>query len=101
MTHLDPPDERRVRVIHHDILWPEFLEYAIVFIVEIRSDDDQVFVPDEAEVLLEVERVERLLNDLVRLDVARRYRRVDAGGESPSACGPSFRPRTRTVQRSS
>lgn len=70
-TCLDAAHERRVRIEQHDILRTELFEHAVVLVAEVRSDDDQFLVGDEAKVLAEVNLVERFVERFVELDLGR------------------------------
>lgn len=100
-THLDSPHERGIRIEHDDVFRSQLFKHSVVFVVEVRSDDDHVLVRDEAKVLLKVEWVERFLDDLVGFDVAGRTRRVDAGSKGVSARGSTVKASTRTARQSS
>lgn len=100
-AHLDAPDERRGRVEHDDVLWAQLVEDTVVLVAEVRADDDEVVVLDDAKVLGKVGLVERLvLDELLGLDARRRAGRVDPACRTRGSAAARREARGRTTHMS-
>jgi len=57
-TNLDSSYESGTWIKHDDVFRSDFLEDSIVFVTEVRTNDDQVLLSDQSEVFFESKRIE-------------------------------------------
>lgn len=67
---LDTLDERRVWIVHNDVLWAQFLEYAVVVVACVRAHNDKLLVRKQTKAVGK-ERLVKVVDHLVVVDHTR------------------------------